>query len=83
MTDSADPIARLGEIVGPVGALTRCARWGGTRLFVPRARRDDHRIAAWIGGGAMARLCQVYGGDTLGRATHRPRSTYPPPGLPP
>ena len=65
MTDSADPIARLGEIVGPMGALTLAARWGGTRLFVPREPRDDHPIATWIGAGAMARLCRVYGGDTI------------------
>lgn len=65
MTDAADPIARLGQIVGPQGELTLRARWGGGRLYVPQEADPKHEIAQWIGAGAMARLCQVYGGDTL------------------
>lgn len=60
-----DALAELIGVIGEAAALTLAMRFGGTRLYVPRAIGDNHpicialgretadQLATWAGGGAI------------------------------
>jgi hypothetical protein len=59
---------RLNEVAEHVGkdaAAALAKAFGGTRIFVPKAPVDGHKIARTIGLEAMGTLCRVYGPANL------------------
>lgn len=63
--DLPSSMIEIKEVIGLRGAVILLNRCGGTRLFVPRRLRVQHKLVVWLGMEAAQKMCAYFGGETL------------------
>lgn len=63
--DLPGSLAEIAEIIGREGALRLVDTCGGTRIFIPRKLRVQHKLVTLLGFEQAQRLSLHYGGETL------------------
>ncbi|MBF0357530.1 MAG: hypothetical protein HQL70_02910 [Magnetococcales bacterium] len=53
------------EIVGLQGAMTLLEKCGGTRIFIPRNLKIQHKLTTLLGFEAAKKMSAYFGGETL------------------
>ncbi|MBF0448444.1 MAG: hypothetical protein HQL67_09610 [Magnetococcales bacterium] len=64
-SDLPGSLVEIKEVVGLQGALTLLNRCGGTRLFIPRRLKAQHKLADLLGLEAARLMSAYFGGETL------------------
>ncbi|MBF0448399.1 MAG: hypothetical protein HQL67_09385 [Magnetococcales bacterium] len=64
-SDLPDSLTEIKEVVGLQGALILLNRCGGTRLFIPRRLKAQHKLANLLGLEAARLMSAYFGGETL------------------
>ncbi|MEO5334125.1 MAG: hypothetical protein H7839_19100 [Magnetococcus sp. YQC-5] len=75
--DLPDSLEEIADVIGREGAVKLVNECGGTRIFVPRKMRVQHKLATLLGFEQARRLSLHFGGETLTvvRAAHLQRRT--------
>lgn len=63
--DLPGSLEEIAEVIGREGALKLVDACGGTRIFVPRRLRIQHKLVTWLGLEQARRLSHHFGGETL------------------
>jgi len=63
--DLPESLAEIAAVIGREGALRLVHACGGTRIFVPRQLRVQHKLVTWLGFEQANRLSRHFGGETL------------------
>jgi hypothetical protein len=58
-------MVEIKEVVGWQGVATLLHRCGGTRLFIPRRLKAQHKLATLLGFEAAQKMSAYFGGETL------------------
>ncbi|MBF0270880.1 MAG: hypothetical protein HQL98_02230 [Magnetococcales bacterium] len=63
--DLPGSLEEIAEVIGREGALQLVNACGGTRIFVPRKLRVQHKLVTMLGFEQARRLSHHFGGETL------------------
>ncbi|MBF0192871.1 MAG: hypothetical protein HQL99_17295 [Magnetococcales bacterium] len=63
--DLPSSLEEIAEVIGREGALQLVNACGGTRIFVPRKLRVQHKLVTMLGFEQARRLSHHFGGETL------------------
>lgn len=63
--DLPSSLEEIAEVIGREGALKLVNECGGTRIFVPRNLRIQHKLVILLGMEQARRLSSHFGGETL------------------
>ncbi|MBF0370679.1 MAG: hypothetical protein HQL52_14600 [Magnetococcales bacterium] len=63
--DLPDSLLEIKDAIGLEGAMTLVKSCGGTRLFIPKRIRAQHKLAQLLGIERARRLSLRFGGETL------------------
>jgi hypothetical protein len=58
-------MVEIKEVVGLQGAIKLLSSYGGTRLFIPRRLKAQHKLANLLGLEAARKMSAYFGGETL------------------
>ncbi|MEO5332140.1 MAG: hypothetical protein H7839_08965 [Magnetococcus sp. YQC-5] len=58
-------LQEIADVIGREGALKLVKELGGTRVFVGRRMKPNHKLAILLGHGPALKLSQMFGGETL------------------
>ncbi|MBF0444702.1 MAG: hypothetical protein HQL68_03875, partial [Magnetococcales bacterium] len=60
-----ESMVEIKSIVGLQGVMTLLNKCGGTRLFIPRKLKAQHKLNALLGSEAAQKMSDYFGGETL------------------
>ncbi|MBF0438739.1 MAG: hypothetical protein HQL93_06405 [Magnetococcales bacterium] len=63
--DLPNSLEEIAMVIGREGALQLVGACGGTRIFVPRRLRAQHKLVTLLGFAQAQRLANHFGGETL------------------
>jgi hypothetical protein len=60
-----ESMVEIKSIVGLQGVMTLLNKCGGTRIFIPRKLKDQHKLTTLLGLEAAQKMSAYFGGETL------------------